>query len=445
MSDPDEVKEPRSYGRGAGILSVGIGITGLVTFAYFAVASHVLGPDDYSEISLLWIVMFVILSVIYRPIEQLLSRTISSRVAKGIEHSHPLRIPALIQAGFALLFLVTALGLREQIQDDLLGGKSALYWILVVGVLAYAASYFARGWLAGHKRFELYGGLVLFESCSRFLFPVAVAVGLASGQTAVALGIAAAPFASLIVVPLAFSRNRSTTDLADTSIPALDAAASGPAAESVEEASEDLSLRHGTSFAVAVFVIMLAEQALLNVGPLAVHTTASQAALTGIVFNLLLIARAPLQLFQSIQTSLLPHLMGLEEKEGEEEFGRAIWLTTLAIAVFAGVIALGLLLIGPWAMDVMFGSDFEYDRLGLALVAVGMGFHLIAGTLNQAALARNQATLAAVAWVVSGALFVGWMFSGLIGDQVLRVEAGYLGATFVLSVLLFGLFRRSRV
>ena len=67
----------RGYGRGARILSVGIAATGLFTFAYFSVASHVLDDGGYERISLLWSVMFVIISVIYRPIEQLLSRTIA--------------------------------------------------------------------------------------------------------------------------------------------------------------------------------------------------------------------------------------------------------------------------------------------------------------------------------------------------------------------------------
>ena len=76
--------------------------------------------------------------------------------------------------------------------------------VLIVGTLAYAASYFARGWLAGHQRFGLFGGLVLMESLSRFCFALAVAIGLASGENAVALGIAAAPLLSLVVVPAAF-------------------------------------------------------------------------------------------------------------------------------------------------------------------------------------------------------------------------------------------------
>src|SRR6266542_777120 len=80
-----EAEPRRSYGRGAGILSIGIATTGVVTFAYFAVASHVLPEVQYKGISLLWSVMFVVISVIYRPIEQLLSRTIADRRARGHE------------------------------------------------------------------------------------------------------------------------------------------------------------------------------------------------------------------------------------------------------------------------------------------------------------------------------------------------------------------------
>ena len=194
-----------SYASGARILSIGIASTGIFTFAYLATASHVLNPKEYGQVSLCWAVMFVILSVIYRPIEQLLSRTIADRRARGL-HGHSLRIPALIQLSFALLFLAAALALRDQIERRLFGGSSALSGILVVGVLAYAASNFARGWLAGHQRFALYGGLVFLESTSRFAFAFAVAIGIASGEAAVALGMAVAPFVSLSVIPFAFSR-----------------------------------------------------------------------------------------------------------------------------------------------------------------------------------------------------------------------------------------------
>ena len=319
--------------------------------------------------------------MIYRPIELLLSRTIADRRARGFEHDHPLRTPLILQVSFALGFLVLALALRGPIQDDLFDGSGTLYWILVVAVLAYAASYFARGWLAGHQWFGLYGGLVFLEATSRLAFAVAVAVGIAEGQSAVALGMAAAPFVSLVVVPWAFSRRP-------------------PGARSAQADADALGLGRGGRFALAVLAVMIAEQTLLNAAVLLVDVTSEDAAVAGFVFNVLLIARAPLQLFQAIQGSLLPHLAGLEAREGREEFARAIRVTILAIAGFAGAVALGLVLIGPFAMDLLFDDAFTYGRWGLALVALGMGAHLTAGTLNQAALARDRAGTAAGCWLV---------------------------------------------
>ena len=164
---------------------------------------------------------------------------------------------------------------------------------------------------------------------------------------------------------------------------------------------------------------------------LTVSATASTA-LAGIVFNALLITRAPLQLFQSVQTSLLPHLAGLEATEGREAFDRAIRTTMLAIAAFAGAVAVGLLLIGPFAMDLVFGKGYDYNRFGLAVIAVGMGFHLSAGTLNQAALARGRARAAAFSWLFAAVLFVVWMLLPVVGDELTRAEVGYAGAAMVL-------------
>jgi O-antigen/teichoic acid export membrane protein len=458
----------RSYGAGARILSLGIASTGLLTFAYFSIASHVLGEGSAKLLDVLWSVMFVIISVIYRPIEQLLSRTIAERRARG-HAAHTLRVPMLIQASFALIFLAVALALHGELVDHVFEHQQALYDVLVVGTLAYAASYFARGWLAGHQRFGLFGGLVLMESTSRISFAIAVALGIAGGQTAVALGIAAAPFVSLVVVPVAFARSRGERSIVSTPLEtALAGSAGGPAdagilVEEVDEADaalagvgghsiksvqetaahDELSLRRGGGFAVWVSSIMLSEQTLLNAAVLTVDATSHNTALAGIVFNVLLIARAPLQLFQAIQTSLLPHLTGLETTAGHDAFARAIRVTILAIAAFAAAVALGLLAIGPFALEhVFFGQTFTYNRFGLALIGVGMGLHLTSGALNQAALARDRARAAAGCWMCAAIAFLVWMLLAPIGEQLLRAEVGYAGATALLALLLAALYRR---
>jgi len=422
------------------MLSIGIASTGVLTLAYFAVAAHLLQREPYSRLALLWSVMFVIISVIYRPIEQLLSRTIADHHARGIA-TPAMRVPLTIQGTFALVFLAVALPLHGELADHAFHSQT-LYWIFVVAILAYAASYFARGWLAGHRYFALYGGLVFMESASRIAFALAAAVGISHGQSAIALGIAAAPFVSLVVVPAAFASRAAREERAPPPPAATDAVLEGPAAEGVEAAVSDLSIRRGSGFAVAVSGIQLAEQTLLNAAVLTVAATSSDGSLPGIVFDVLLITRAPLQLFQAIQTSLLPHLAGLEATRGSAAFARAIRVTVLAIAAFAIAVALGLLAVGPFVLHHVFHYEYPYARGGLALIAIGMGFHLSAGALNQAALARGQAGVAAALWLGAAAIFVAWMLAGAIGDEILRTEVGYVGAAGLLAAALAALYRR---
>ena len=419
----------RSYGRGAAVLSLGIGATGLITFAYFSLASHSLAEDEYGRITLLWSAMFITVSVLYRPVEQLLSRTIADHDARGVGGTHHLRVAATIQLVLGAAFAVLGLALRGPIEDGLFGGSSTLYWVLLVGVLAYAASYFARGYLAGHRLFPLYGGLVLMEASSRCLFALAVAIGIAEGQSVVALGMAAAPIVSLAVVPWALARRI------------------GPAGDDRSGAATEpeFTLAHGTGFAGAVLLVMVAEQTFLNAGPLLVKATedARGAALAGFTFNVLLIARAPLQLFQAVQTSILPHLTRLRAGGEADPFARSVNLTLMAIAGFAGFVALVMLFAGPQVMDLLFGGEFDYERGGLVLISAGMGLYLAAATLNQALLAHARAAQSAACWVAAAAAFVLFLLLAEPDDRVLQVEIAFVGAAAMLAAALYALYRRA--
>ena len=424
------------YGRGTAVLSAGIGVTGLVTYAFFSLSSYALDDAQYGRITLLWSAVFVVVSVLYRPVEQLLSRSLADRAARGGTRGAPMRVAATIQLGLGAAFLVGALLGRRALEDGLFGGSSALYWILVATVLAYAASYFARGFLAGGRHFGLYGGLVLMESLCRVCFPLAAVVGLASGQAWVALGILAAPIASLAVVPWALGRRLRRTEEAPAPA-ATDGSTADPAGE--------FTLSHGAGFALAVLVIMAAEQTFLNAGPLVVKATggAEGAALAGLVFNVLLIARAPLQLFQSVQTAILPHLTRLRAGGEADPFRRSVQVTLIAVAGFAGVVALALAAVGPWVLGLVFEGEGEYARGGLVLVALGMGLYLASATLNQAALARGQATRAAGCWAASALAFLGLLLAPWPEDPVLRVEGAFLLGSMLLAGLLLGLYRRT--
>jgi O-antigen/teichoic acid export membrane protein len=423
--------EARSYGRRASLLSVGVGITGLITYLYFAIASHELSKEQYGQVAVLWSAVFIVVSVLQRPVEQLLSRTVSENLANRSPFGHTVRVAATIQLGVAVAFDVIALALRGPIQDHLLHGNSTLYWIGVAAVTAYGASYFARGFLAGSHRLTIYALLIISESVARTAFPTAVALGIASGQTAVALGIVAAPTLSLMVVPFAFLRR-------------FGAARTGPepAAESPSAPdTSEFTLARGGRFAAAVFLIMLSEQTFLNAGPLLVNAAAGAAA-AGYIFNVLMIARAPLQLFQAVSTSLLPHLTRLGSQGNEEDFRASVRVTILAIAGFAGLVALAMLIAGPHLMQIAFGKNHIYQRVDLVIVSVGMGLYLSAATLNQAALAKGQVRRASLCWIGCAVAFVIWMLIPLIDNDFHRVEVGYLGAATLLCALLYWLYRQ---
>jgi O-antigen/teichoic acid export membrane protein len=435
-----------SYARGARIAGVGIAATALVTQAYLSLASHSLGAVKYGGISLLWSAIFLVCSILYRPVEQLLSRSIADRDARGIRGNEHLRVAATIQLALGVVFLVAALALRGPLQDDLFGGESGLYWVLVIAVPAYAASYFARGFLAGHKRLGLYGTLVFVESVSRCTFAILAVVGVATSQSFVAAGMAAAPILSLSVVPWALGRRirASTAAAGDRDVRVAEAADVAALEEPPAEA--EFTLAHGAGFATSVLLIMVCEQMFLNAGPLIVKSAADSGgtALAGFAFNVVLIARAPLQLFQAIQTAILPHLTELSATADVPAFRRSVAITIRAIAAFATLVALGLLAVGPFAMHVLFGDKgFDYGRFGLVAIGVGMGLYLCGATLNQAALARGRAGQAAACWIAAAAAYV--VFLAIPGwhDRVVQLEVGFLFGAAVLSVLLYGLYRRA--
>lgn len=416
------------YGKTASFLAIGVGLTGLITYAYFLIASHTLSKPDYGQITVLWSAVFITISTLYRPVEQLLSRHISERLTKGQPLGQPMRVASTIQIGLALFFAVVALALRGPIQDGLLEGNETLYWVFFGAVLFYAASYFARGFLAGQRSFGLFTALILSESCFRTLFALLVAIGLLSGQSWVAVGIVAAPSLSLLVVPFAFARRAKKVQ-----------AKPQPTGE-----QDDFTMKEGSGFAAAVLVIMFSEQAFLNAGPLITRGLQGAAA-AGFIFNVLMIARAPLQLFQAVSTSILPHLTNLHtssDPNSEREFHRSVRGVLLGIVAFTAVAALAFLIAGPQMMQLAFSKNFEYDRPGLLLVTLGMGLYLASVTVNQACLAQGQVRRAAVRWIACAAFFILWNFLPIVSDEFRRVEIGFALTAGVLFALLYLVYRR---
>ena len=207
-SPSTRAEHPEGYGRGARILSIGIAATGLFTFAYFALAttsstptstarSRCCGRSSSSS------------SACSTARSSSCSRARSpARRARGLHSGHPLRAaaraPGRLRArvpGVVAGAAPAARGPASAARRRCRGSSSA------------PASRTRRATSRAATSPATAGSASTAGSCcssrvSRFCFPLAVAVGIASGQTAVALGILAAPLASLLVVPWAIGAPR---------------------------------------------------------------------------------------------------------------------------------------------------------------------------------------------------------------------------------------------
>ena len=347
-------EEARSYGRRASLLSIGVGITGLITYLYFAIASHELSKEQYGQVAVLWSAVFIVVSVLQRPVEQLLSRTVSENLAnRSPDRPHrPGRgdDPARGRRRFD----VSRSRCADRSRTTSCDGNSTLYWIGVAAVTAYGASYFARGFLAGSHRLTVYALLIISESVARTAFPLAVALGDRlrpdGGRARHRRRPDALPDRRSVRLPPPFWRRAAPVPSPPPSPRRRPIPRSSPWPEEA-------------GFAAGVFLIMLCEQTFLNAGPLLVNATAGAAA-AGYIFNVLMIARAPLQLFQAVSTSLLPHLTRLGSQGNEEDFRASVRVTILAIAGFAGLVALAMLIAGPQLMQIAFGKNHAYRAGG---------------------------------------------------------------------------------
>ena len=188
---------------------------------------------------------------------------------------------------------------------------------------------------------------------------------------------------------------------------------------------------------------MLAEQTLLNAAVLTTDITADDAAVAGFVFNVLLIARAPLQLFQAVQGSLLPHLAGLEARAGRERRAARCASPCSRSRASPRAVAIGLIALGPVGHGPAVRRRRHLRPLGARARRARHG--LPPDGRERSTRPRSRATTharAAAAWLVAAVVFVIWLVVPVVDDPLLRAEVGYFGAAALLCGLLAAVYRR---
>jgi O-antigen/teichoic acid export membrane protein len=404
---------------GAWLLSAGMLASGVLTYAFHVLAARSLGPAAYGQIAVLWAAMFIAAIMIFRPLEQTMSRALADRRARGEEVATVLHSVLWISVAALAAVGIGAAVFWGQLARALFGGDAALTALLLAGTVAYAASYLVRGLLGGVRWFGGYSICLVTDAIARLAVAaplVFVASRLTAAVAVVAAGVAGA------VAPLVFGRKR------------LLGMAGGSAAV-------PFHARTALAFAAPATVIAAADQLLVNGGPLLVTLGSGRGAgsTAGVVFAATMLVRAPVYVFQGLAASLLPNLTDLHARANGAEFRRAVVRTTAFLLGAGGVIVLGALALGPEAMRFLYGDGFAAGRIELALLGAGVGLYMAASTCSQALLALDRARPACAAWAGSAALFVG-AFAVVPGGALERISLAFalaaLADLVALAVLL---------
>ncbi|MGH9150341.1 MAG: hypothetical protein ACRD0F_08375, partial [Acidimicrobiales bacterium] len=279
----------------------------------------------------------------------------------------------------------------------------------LLALAVYATSHLTRGMLSGNGQFRPYGALLAWEGGARV---VACGVLFVSGfDTAGPYGLLL-PAAPALAVAVIYARNHRGL------------MTPGPVAPWGE-----LSSALGWLLAGSVLA-----QAFVNAGPLAVKLLASEAekAVAGRFLAGLVIARVPLFLFQAVQASLLPRLAGLAAAGRAADFRTGLRRLVMVVAVIAVAATAGALAIGPFAVELLFGSEFSLGRRDLGLLAAASGAYMLALALAQALIALSGHARAALGWAIAVGAFA--VVTAIGSDLLLRVETGLLAGSLVGAV-----------
>lgn len=400
---------------GAWLLSGAMVLSGVLTYAFLVLAARSLGPEQYGQIGVLWGAMFIVAIVVFRPLEQTVSRAIADRLARGEEVATVVRSVGLICLVIVLAGAVVAFGGWQVISSRLFKGSDVLTAMLVAGIAAYGLQYLVRGLVGGVRWFNGYGLGLIADAVARLVLALPLLI-VASQSIAAAALVGAGLAGALLPLSLGWRRLRAAFDGTQ---------------------GESFKVRSALAFAAPTSAIAASDQLLINGGPLLVMIGGGTSKEAGIVFAATMLVRAPVYVFQGFAASLLPNLTRLHSTDEIARFRKAVLQTTGLLLVVGIAIVGATALAGQQAMQ-LYGSGFDTGRGDLVLLSAGVALYLIAATCSQALLSVDAALSAAGAWLVSAIAFIA-VYVIASGGQLERVSIAFAIATLAAASALAGL------
>lgn len=364
-----------------------VGLASLVgggsSYVVLLVAARSLDRADNAEFLAFWSLLFWVFGVL-AGVQNEATRAVSARrqgdpVADAVggtprDGTRVLPAALLVGGGLALLLVATSPLWGERVLGD---GWGWLVGVVAFAGLAYAGHSAVTGSLAGLRSWTPYAGTVAAEPTVRLVLVLAVvALGVTALGLETASGVAAAAWLLLVLVsrPVrAGARARADVDRATF-------------------------LRH-----VAHTLVAATASAALVVGftVLLRATSAPAEYATAAPFILAIsVTRAPLLIpLTAYQGVAITHFLA----HRDQGVVRALWPSLRLVVAGGAVAALAAGLVGPWAMELLFGEGYRVPGGQLALLTAAAAGLAVLTLTGAAVLALGRHRAFATGWVLATA------------------------------------------
>ncbi|MBM7473298.1 lipopolysaccharide biosynthesis protein [Subtercola frigoramans] len=368
-------------------------IAGFGSYVLLIFVSQGTSTADYADFAVFWSLTVTVGLGFFYPVEQETARSIAG-VSDG--RGGLVRFVFLCAFVIAVATGLVALLLLTPAAGGYLG-SGGLVLALVLSFFGYAVQFPVRGMMSGSRRTTSYSAIIALEGALRVVLPAIILAAGIAGSFSFALVVPVA--AAVSVLPAVLSRDRSWL--------AFDRIRTGLYAGRLAR----------------LIVAALSIQLILNSGTLIARFVGGEsgAALTGQILVCITIARIPVFGYQVLQILYLPRL-AREWQLHQLSAARRTVLVAVGVSVAAGVaIVVGMVLLGPWVIGLLFGADRVLSEGGIALVSLGVAVFLIALIMSDGTLAMGRHTVVIRSWVIAAAAAVAPVL--VIADPLLRVTS----------------------
>jgi O-antigen/teichoic acid export membrane protein len=389
---------------GAGLLVLGAGY-----YAHLAAAGHSLTADGMAALSVLWSIVFLLGLGVFLPIEQELIRLVAARTTAGEGIGPVVRRACVVSAIVLAVILVPLAAAAGPVADRLFGGDTAMVAVLAGACAALAVTAVSRGTLAGLGAFRGYSVQLAADGGMRAA--LAGALGLAGSRSAVAFGLV------LTVAPL---------------LAVL--ATMGPLVANLRPGPVPPASAMRARLALLIGTMLLA-QILIGAAVISARLLSpGNPAMVGALLAAAVLARVPLFVFTSLQTSLLPSLAGAVAAGDPARF-RQMLTRSCGVVVVLGV-AGGLVttILGPWLTRTLFAARPALGNAVFAWLAAGTLCYLLAMVLGQGAMALSRHRDQLVSWLAGVAVLA--VITAAPGEVTVRVVTAYAAGCATVAVVL---------